>query len=283
MVIIVHWHAPDWCESAVKSILKSEGVDVHVTVINNGGELSLPSAVTVVDAGRNRGFAGGANLGLEAWLAGSVEHCFVASHDLLVAPDTFRCLLDVAARSPGFGILGPWFTPRVARVGQIVELDELVEFQWLSGSGLLITRECAEKTGFFDEDFGSYVEDEEYCLRARDRGFRVGAVPSANASNLGTRHSDRAFIMMRGNEILLSAKQGRWRKVCSQLAIELVLASRSASSAFSRKNSRRAALRQAYLHGRAAAFGIRQLSKYVVRSKPAAPATASREHPRASA
>ena len=50
---------------------------------------------------------------------------------------------------------------------------------WVSGGAMLIKRELIEKVGFWDENFFLYVEDIDYCRRARLAGFEVRYVPKA--------------------------------------------------------------------------------------------------------
>lgn len=89
-VYLPHWHTPGWCRSAADSILASCGSDVHLTVINNGGELNLPDEVDVVSIADNVGFSGAVNVGLRQWLSSTGEWCVVGAHDLQVQPDALR-------------------------------------------------------------------------------------------------------------------------------------------------------------------------------------------------
>src|ERR1700691_2469494 len=92
-VYLVHWNAPEWCQSACESVLASVGVELDLTVIDNspdgGGALAaaLGPERRILATGQNLGFAGGANVGLQEWLAGSSEFCIVGSHDLHVETD----------------------------------------------------------------------------------------------------------------------------------------------------------------------------------------------------
>jgi hypothetical protein len=213
-VYLIHWNAPDWVQAASDTILGSD-IDVAVTVVDNGpasatAELNLDPRVTVVSTDTNLGYAGGANVGLRDWLAAEPhsDWCVVAAHDLHVEPDTLRRLLEAGGRSPGFGILGPATTTNYAGT-RLAEHDGIEERDAMSGTCLLIRRECVEEVGLFDEAFGSYAEDKELCYRARALGWKVGRVPDARAEGLGTRSPDRTALLA-GNNVLFELRVNGW-------------------------------------------------------------------------
>lgn len=93
----------------------------EVTVVDNGSadeslamlRREFPQA-RAIDAGRNRGFAGGNNLALRAILdalpAGADpdhEYVLLLNTDLFLAPDTLRVLTDFLEAHPNAGVVGP--------------------------------------------------------------------------------------------------------------------------------------------------------------------------------
>ncbi|MGB3409676.1 MAG: glycosyltransferase family 2 protein [Microthrixaceae bacterium] len=265
-VVIIHYRAPLWCSEAVSSVLASEEIATSVMVVDNSGDLpGMPDGVRVLHPTENVGYAGGANLALRDWLTSTQRYCFVAAHDLTVDPHTLARLVAVAESNPDFGVIAPWFTPRVARVGELGEVDGITEFTWVSGSGYLLRRELLEQIGLFDEDFGSYCEDREICMRARIHGWRVGAVRGADASSRGSAHQDTAQVMMHGNQILLRIKYRAWKEAFKLVLYEIRSIPAEFIAALSPSRSTRDALRRARIHAKTLALASTKTVRWTIR------------------
>ena len=206
-VYVVHWNAPDWCESTVRSLLESRGVRLDLMVIDNASEHlpELPPSVKLERLSSNRGFAGAANIALDLFRVRTdrSEICVIACHDLRVAPDALRYVVEAFHANPEYGILGA--NGRPGPHG-----DGIADHDWVSGTCLALRRGCIEAVGSFDERYGSYVEDIDLCYRASALGWKVGIVERAAASELGSANQKRAIIMTHGNHALLDAKMGRY-------------------------------------------------------------------------
>jgi N-acetylglucosaminyl-diphospho-decaprenol L-rhamnosyltransferase len=209
-VYVIHWNAPQWCEGTVASLRGTIGVQIQVVVVDNGGSTLEPGAIgdsRILTTGRNLGYTGGANQALDDFLQHfpNSAWCVVTSHDLRVRPDTLNRLVEAGTDHDGYGVLAPrrvaddemGFNDRL--------LPEIADRAWLSGTCLLLRRSCVEQVGRFDELFGSYVEDVDYCLRARAAGWRVGEVTNAKASQRGS-ISDSAPTFIAANWVLLRLK-----------------------------------------------------------------------------
>jgi hypothetical protein len=217
-VYLIHYAAPQWCASAVRSLQLSRDVRLEIVVVDNGGGEALrrllPAGVRILSTGSNTGFAGGANRGIGDWSGRGRRAPFVVvgSHDLHVHPHTFRALLDAAGAHPQIGILAPLVEGRQHRLPDLPTPPDgaghVVRVEWASGTCLLLRPECIEAIGGFDEAFGSYVEDVDLCLRARDAGWLTGVVPGSPASGLGTAHPAAADVLMAVNGVRLARLRG---------------------------------------------------------------------------
>lgn len=213
-MFLIHWNAPDQLFESVGSLVASRGVELRLTVVDNGSEpahrehlvAGLPDGVDVVVSEVNAGFTGAANLAISAFerYAASDEHWLVvAAHDVVVEADTLRQLVAAARAHPGFGVLGPsWWDGTFEQLELIggqrwgsaesavshagdPEGRDPVETEWVHGALALYRRDCLRDIGGFDERLFSYCEDVDVCRRARVRGWRVGVVPSARATESG--------------------------------------------------------------------------------------------------
>ena len=225
-VFLVHYDAPDWVRSAAQSILRSD-LPVVVTVINNGPQTELSiDGVEVVTLTTNAGFAGGANSGLGLWLRSSAPYCVVGAHDLHVGSGTLSRLVAAARDHGDFGVLAPRVDP--SGVGRLIAREgDLEERSWVSGTCMLLRRECIQQVGGFDPDFRSYTEDRELCYRAAKHGWRVGRLLSASAHGLGSRVGDASPYFLSGY-VLLDYKTGGPVKALRTASSHMIQLARSA-------------------------------------------------------
>lgn len=212
---LVHWNAPDWCAESVAALLASRGVEIDVTIVNNGGELDLPPEVRILRPGRNLGFAAAANVALRD--SAGAPYVLVGSHDVRVQPSTVRMLVDFLALDPELGIVGPVLNGE----GDTQDLD------WINGSLLLMRREVAESLRF-DERYGSYVEDVDFCYRARDRGWHVARVGGAHATTVGSVDRRKALVLMHANTLVFFARRKQLRLLAKRVIYLLSHAFREA-------------------------------------------------------
>jgi len=64
------------------------------------------------------------------------------------------------------------------------EATEPQPADWVSGACMLVRRSAAEQVGLLDEGFFIYMEDEDWCRRFWQAGFRVVYAPSAQIVHL---------------------------------------------------------------------------------------------------
>lgn len=63
--------------------------------------------------------------------------------------------------------------------------NEINEVSGVSGSCMVIRRETLKDIGYFDEQFFAYQEDSDYCLRAKERGWKVYYNPHSIVKHMG--------------------------------------------------------------------------------------------------
>jgi GT2 family glycosyltransferase len=93
---------------------------------------------------------------------------------------------------------------------------EVEEVSSASGCAMMIRREVIERIGVLDEDFFAYVEDIDYCLRAKRAGFKIMCVPLAKVlhkedySLRKKKDQSLRYYLSSRNMLLLFYKHGRW-------------------------------------------------------------------------
>ncbi|MGB9113072.1 MAG: glycosyltransferase family 2 protein [Acidimicrobiales bacterium] len=234
--VVVNWHEDQATRVCLASIRASVGDRAaEIVVVDNGrrtrdGRRSrFGPGVVVVNNGRNRGFAGGANDGwrrstgsvialinndchlgrdwLVAGLAtlddptvgvvGGPEYAWDDFHVLGDTSSPRRTVVTVDTRL-GFSVLGNAEPPGPIAVGS------------LNGSNLLARRDVLESLGGFDEQFFAYYEDADLCARVLALGWRLVYNPAMAVWHrnglTSRRHPLRTAYLARRNHLLFVAR-----------------------------------------------------------------------------
>ncbi|WP_293907910.1 glycosyltransferase family 2 protein [Phenylobacterium sp.] len=213
-VVIIGFRNPGDIETCLASLALSTHADFTVYICENGGNEAyrlltatapdrLPGgqAVVTLNPGDNLGYAGGINHCIEA-ARGAYRAVWILNPDTEPQPDAMAALLrrldrgDVEAvggvmvstngQVQGYG--GRW-RPWLAiggSIGLFARVDDPVdpaqieaEQAYLIGASMLVSRRFIEQVGPMRADYFLYVEEVEWCLRARRKGFRLGFAPDA--------------------------------------------------------------------------------------------------------
>jgi GT2 family glycosyltransferase len=214
---------------------------------------------TVVALDHNGGYAAGVNAGVMA--SNPANPVLVLNPDVQLQPGSVRALLD-ALTLPGVGIAVPRMEhpngglclslrrePTLlralgealfgGRAGRCSVLGEVVveparyarpgSADWATGAAMLISRECLESVGEWDERFFLYSEETDFCLRARDLGFVLRFVPDAIVLHPGgDYHNQRLHRMLVWNKVrLYRRRHGATRTMAYRLLLLLGEAARA--------------------------------------------------------
>jgi hypothetical protein len=205
-----------------------------VIVVDNGSEdntaglleKSFPG-ITLLRLPVNAGFSGGNNWGIKAALNLGYEAVFLLNADIIVETDFISPCVQVLSDNPDIGVVGPTvLEPNATEIiqcegGRIrratlnfdyhnrgkryVPRDELAEVDYVLGAAMLIRAELFRCIGGLDEDYNpAYVEEADFCYRARRAGFRcvisrgcyvrhIGPMSASNRQKAFDRISVRRF------------------------------------------------------------------------------------------
>jgi GT2 family glycosyltransferase len=191
-------HAPLVADLLAQGVGPGSILVVHNPAVP--GEAPPPSAgCEVLQSGRNLGYAGGMNLGVEAQRRRGVEGLLLLTHDARLRPGALGAMVAAANRWSALGVLGPALVFAGAETpfsfGGLTSPNgvnshlksppgdgaEVLPCDWVDGGTMLIRRAVFDAVGAFDERFWGYCEEADLCLRARRAGFEVGVVVAAGA------------------------------------------------------------------------------------------------------
>lgn len=185
----------------VEGCLNALTLAVPVTVVDNDsrdGTQALvrahPAVHRLIEAPANLGFGGAANLGLEQVTA---EFALIVNPDCLITPETVERLVAAADRYPEAAILAPqhrrptgqihlhhwpdlWNRAAVRRHPTAdLDLAGDVCAAVVAGAAMLLRMASLRQVGFFDPRIFLFYEDDDLCLRARQKGFATVVVADA--------------------------------------------------------------------------------------------------------
>jgi O-antigen biosynthesis protein len=173
---------------------------------------------------RNLGFVGTINRALQEIPSGDV---ILLNADTIIPHDLIARLAAAARLSPDIGTVTPLsnngeFTsfplpnrPNVVgsvadiealdRIAALVNAEGVIDIPNGIGFCLYITRGCLDAVGALSEDYHrGYLEDVDFCLRARQRGFRHVCATSIFVGHAGTRSfgKNKRSLVVRNLEII---------------------------------------------------------------------------------
>jgi len=170
-------------------------------------------AVTLLETGKNLGFTGGNNFGMHYALAHGADFVWLLNNDTFVDPNVLSFVS--VFKDPKVGIAGSkiYFAPEhefhhdrykaqergnvLWYAGGIVDwanvyashrgvdevdrgqYDATSETPFITGCSLMIRKEVIEKIGMLDDRYYLYLEDLDFCLRAKEAGYKLMYVPSS--------------------------------------------------------------------------------------------------------
>jgi len=234
-VCIVNWNTREDLEQAIVSVLESDpGLNPEVIVLDNASQDGSADMVrerfpdvVLIEEKRNLGFAKGYNC---AARQASGRHLLILNPDTVVQSGALERLIEFLDSHQDAAAVGPRllnsdgtiqyscrrFPKPMAAVlrntviGRILPRNHFTreylmadwdhetvrEVDWVSGAAVCIRPRAWDQVGGFDEGFFMYAEDMDWCLRAREAGWKVYYCPDAAVVHRIGRSSDQRPIDM---------------------------------------------------------------------------------------
>ena len=253
-VLVLNWNARDDTVECLRSLSELDYPAWQAVVVDNGStdgsfeaiRAAYPDA-TVLQAGRNLGYAGGNNLGLRWIRRSDFDYVLVLNNDTVVPRALLTDLVSAARDCPQYTILSPrilyhsrpdtlWFsgsrwnetTCDIEHVGD-GSIDDgrlctpgVEESPYACGCALFFPVTCLDSVGYLEERFFLVFEDTDWCFRAAERGLRCGIALNARvwhkvSSTIGNFSPLGAYFYTR-NRLLWAERHLPWRTRFRMLA-----------------------------------------------------------------
>jgi len=210
--IILNWNNYEETRDCIMSLVHSERTPDSIILVDNGStdnsslllKTHFGKKITIINNSTNKGFAAGINVGIEAACRNQSDYLLLLNNDAIVDRKCIGKMLHAFDNSENIGICGPriyyYFKPEIIWQGggyfnyltggnvvpeknhqpvSYIAKNRRVSF--LTGCVMLIKRNVIENIGMFNERIYFYEEDVDYCLRARNAGFKLLYVTEAYA------------------------------------------------------------------------------------------------------
>ena len=266
------------CLTTLYDAAAADGLALEVVVVDNASAdesarlvaTEFPQAVLVANE-RNLGFAAASNLGLRR---ATGRQLLLLNPDTEVRPGALSALLAFLEAEPRAACVGPSLIypdgspqhsgfrfPTVTT--QFLDLFPL-HHRLLSspvngrfplgqtrpfaidhplGACMLLRREALESVGSLDESFFIYVEEVDWCWRAKKAGWHVYCVPGAVVVHHGAQSTrqfaESMFVELYRSRFRMFAKHySPWRRAAARAVIRLGMARLSLRAAWAARRGR---------------------------------------------
>lgn len=224
---ILNWNGIEYTNKCIESLLDSDKISFDILILDNGStqdEAKLIKAkfgdkVSVHRVEKNLGFAGGHNYMLSTLLKDKpYSHYLLLNQDVIVEPNCINMLLEKISTEKDIAVVGPKVLEAdgitIQSLGADINLlngkvisklhkqpDDTknispIDVDCVLGNCFLISKKIVDEIGLFDEMYFAYYEEADWCMRAKQQGYRCVILPQARIS-----HSKpggfRAYLNMR--------------------------------------------------------------------------------------
>jgi len=201
-IILLNWNGKKDTLECLASLEKLDYPFYEIIVVDNGSTDDSVAAIrhayphiTLIETGKNLGFAGGNNVGIRYALKKGSAFIFLLNNDTVVDPQLLRALVKKALENPSLGVIGPhlylythknqfdhlggvWNRRKAAfDFVALREIDTEQSFpplDYVCGCAFFVRREVFEKIGLLEERFFLVWEEADFCFRAKKAGFHLG-------------------------------------------------------------------------------------------------------------
>ncbi len=212
--IILSYNGKQLTLDCLASVMESDYTNFCLVVVDNASSDGSAEAIrstfdgplltgrmVLIQNERNLGFAGGNNVGIDHAVKHGADYVLLLNNDTTVDKRLLSELIIKAQADPSIGIAGPkiyyhqppdmiWFAGGEIKLHKGLsrhigirqkdagQYGEMRDCDYITGCAMLIRKSVIERVGLLDTAYRMYSEDADYCMRARQAGFRMAYIPS---------------------------------------------------------------------------------------------------------
>jgi GT2 family glycosyltransferase len=204
-IIVLNWNGWRDTIECLESLQRITYPNYQIIVVDNGSTDDSVKQIrekfphlTLIEANKNLGYAGGNNVGIKYALKSEAKYMLITNNDTeVVNPEFLNQMLDVMKTDCKIGILGPKVLNSKRQIQDTIlyvptlfnclkesfglrfgikksrNYSTLQQVNVVSGVCWLIRANIINEVGLLDADYFMYVEEQDYCYRAKKAGWGI--------------------------------------------------------------------------------------------------------------
>ena len=205
-VVVLTYQTP---KNIILDCLSSIDKDIKVLIVENSEIFNHKDAISskftnveILCTGKNLGYGGGNNFGIEAT---KTDYILILNPDVICSKDLFSNIKDVIKENRDFSIIGcqylhdEIFMPagffdkeknkKFTESFRKDKINELTEVDWVTGCSMLLNIKKFDNKKIFDENFFLYFEEFDLCKSLKDKGEKIYSSKKLKIHHLGFKSS----------------------------------------------------------------------------------------------
>ena len=243
-IILLNYNGYKDTIDCIKSLQSIDYPNYKIVIVDNkstnGSERYIKDFIQGMDdihfiqTGQNLGFSGGNNVGIKWSLENNADYICLLNNDTTVEPDFLSILVKEMQENEEIGISAGkimyysrpdiiWSAGGYIDEGKCLgyhygincndsnEYNIKKEVTFLTGCLQLISADVLKKIGLYDEEYFLYMEDVDFCYRAKLAGYKIIYVPNSKiyhkvSASTGGEQSPMVLYYMTRNVMLFNKK-----------------------------------------------------------------------------
>lgn len=247
-IITVNFNQPEATEQLLESIDRENDYrNIELIVVDNGSRINpLPDwqirypSIKFIRSDRNKGFAGGNNLGIQA---SEGSYLFFVNNDTEFTAGLLPQLVNTLENHPAAGMVSPkiryyqkpdtlqyagytkmnYYTGRNKCIGQFEidngQFDHLTgETAFAHGAAMLVNRKAMNKAGLMKENYFLYYEELDWCERFKKQGYTIrlnmqALIYHKESLSVGQKSAMKEYFMNRNRILFERRNAGNFQRI----------------------------------------------------------------------